>query len=745
MDPRSLIAPLAGLLLLATPAAARAEEDEPPRAEPEPEPPAEEAPSEPAAAEARAEPPAEATTSPAAVADEVKVKGARSEGERLQQSAEAVNVVDTRKAKEQTADLGEVLARTQGVTVRRDGGLGSTARFALNGIYDRIPFFLDGVPLELAGFPFGVANVPVNLVERVEIYRGVVPTRFGSDGIGGAVNLVTDQRYDTHGGVSYQVGSFATQRVTAHGRYRHEPTGLVAGAAAFFDITKNNYDVDVEVPDARGRPQPVRVPRFHDAYRAEGGNVHAGVVDKSWAKRLLVRGFFSTYEKDLQHNALMTVPFGEVVYGESVYGANALHEVALSPDVTLETVASFSHRIIRLDDQSTSVYDWNGRRVSTRRIGGEVEGEPHDQVSWQNTYYARARVDWAIVPKLHVLRFTTTPTFTHRTGDERRQLSPTARDPLSAQRDHFTLVSGVEYELSPFAERLANVLFVKDYYYQANTEEPLPGGSYRNADSARHRQGIGDALRFRFTPWLYAKASYEYATRLPRPDEVFGDGVLVQPNLLLQPEISHNGNTGPRVELRKTPAGDFTLDVNAFLRDSDRLIILLGGDRLFQHANVYSARAMGLENALGWVSPRRWVSLDGMLTWQDVRNRAAAGTFGQFEGDRIPNRPYLFASWSARLRFAGLPGANDAVEPFYYGRFVEGFFRGWESQGARASKVAIPSQVTHNAGVSWIVSRPAARVTSTFEVDNVTGAKVFDNFGVQRPGRAAYVKLTVEM
>jgi len=29
-------------------------------------------------------------------------------------------------------------------------------------------------------------------------------------------------------------------------------------------------------------------------------------------------------------------------------------------------------------------------------------------------------------------------------------------------------------------------------------------------------------LRFRWTPWLYTKVSYEYATRLPRPDEVFG-------------------------------------------------------------------------------------------------------------------------------------------------------------------------------------------------------------------------------
>src|SRR5262249_10615613 len=115
---------------------------------------------------------------------EVTVRGAPSDAQRLQQSAEAVNVIDTRKPKQQTADLGEVLARTQGVAVRRDGGLGSNARFSLNGLYDdQIRFFLDGVPLDLAGYPSGIADIPVNLVDRVEVYRGVVPIRFGADAL----------------------------------------------------------------------------------------------------------------------------------------------------------------------------------------------------------------------------------------------------------------------------------------------------------------------------------------------------------------------------------------------------------------------------------------------------------------------------------------------------------------------------------------------------------------------------------
>ncbi|XXX76171.1 TonB-dependent siderophore myxochelin receptor MxcH [Sorangium sp. So ce134] len=678
---------------------------------------------------------------------EVVVTGSRTEAEQLQQSAEAVNVVDTRKAQEQTADLGEVLARTQGVAVRRNGGLGSSTRFSLNGLYDdQIRFFLDGVPLDLAGYPFGIENVPVNLIDRVDVYRGVVPIRLGADALGGAVNLVSDQRYETHAGASYQAGSFGTHRVTADGRYHHEPTGLLLGAAGFFDITRNNYQVDVEVNDLSGRLYPATVPRFHDGYRAYGGTFDAGVVGRPWARRLLLSGFYSTYDKELQHDTLMEVPYGEATYGETVYGATARYEVGLHPQVDLELVGSYAHRIVDYDDKSEWVYDWNGRRTRYRPARGEIEtGHPHDQTVWKDSVFGRGLVKWAIAPE-HILRASFAPSFATRTGDERIQEDPSARDALTAQRDLFTLVSGLEYELNLFEERLSSIVFVKDYYYNAKSEE-RPSGSdiFRRRDTERHAQGAGGSLRFRFTPWLYAKASYEYATRLPRPDEVFGNGVLIHDNLGLEPEVSHNANLGPRLELRRTRFGDFTLDINAFLRDSDRLIVLLGNERSFTYYNIYKARGMGLESASSWVSPGRHVRLDGMLTWQDVRNDSEEGPFVACRGDRIPNRPYLFGSWNARLRFAGMPSSLDAIEPFYGGRYVHEFFRGWECHGDPQHKMTVDAQVTQNAGVSWITSRAFARVTSTFEVDNIADAKVFDNFGVQRPGRAFYVKVTGEI
>lgn len=675
---------------------------------------------------------------------EVTVRGP-SEAERRRQSAEAVTVVETERAKRESADMGEVLARTQGVGVRRGGGLGSTTRFSLNGLTDdQVRFFLDGVPLELAGYPFGIANVPVNLADRIEIYSGVVPVRFGADALGGAVNLVSDQDISgTHAAGSYEVGSFDTHRLTLSGRHLHEPSGFFTRVNGFFDYSKNDYPVDVEVPDERGRLSPARVYRFHDAYRATGGNAEVGFVRRPWAKRLLLRAFVTDYDKDYQHNIVMTVPYGGVTYGELSAGTTLRYEQDLGHGVSLDALGGYAYTRGDFLDVATCVYDWFGRCVRERRQPGETDSRPHDQVYWDHSGFWRVNLGWRLHPQ-HALRLAIAPTYLTRTGDERRQSDPTARDPLTAERNLLTLVNGFEYELDLFGDRLENIAFVKQYVQMLESEEPRPGGIFRRRDRDTHRFGVGDALRFRFTRFLYAKASYEWATRLPRPDEVFGDNAFIIANLELEPETSHNANLGFTVDAKRTPGGDFRGTVNGFLRDADQLIVLLGNDRVQSYQNVFSARSMGVEGALGWTSPGEYLWLDGNVTYQDFRNTSEEGTFGDFAGDRIPNRPYLFANGTARLQFGGVVAPRDELSFTWNTRYVHEYFRGWESVGLREFKQVIAAQLVHGVGLGYLVRGDGTSLSTTLEVQNLTDELVFDFFGVQRPGRAFYMKTTAE-
>ena len=675
---------------------------------------------------------------------EVVVEGP-SRAEQLRHSAQAVDVVETEAAQQQTADLGEVLARSKGVGVRRSGGLGSDTRFSLNGLNgDQIRFFLDGVPLDLVGYPFGIANVPVNLVEHVEVYRGVVPIRLGADALGGAVNLVThDDRRGTHGAASYQGGSFGTHRVTAGARHHHAPSGFFVRAGGFFDHADNDYPIDVEVPDPRGRLSPARVYRFHDRYRAAGGNLEAGVIDRSWARRLLLRTFVTGYDKELQHNIVMTVPYGGVEYGEITSGATVRYENVFAGRFPMEVLGGYSYGRTRFLDVGECVYDWFGQCVRERSQPGEMQSQPRDQRLWEHAGFGRVNLGWVIHPQ-HAVRLSSAPTFTTRTGEEREQVDPDARDPLTAKRDLLVMVSGFEYELDLFRDRLENIVFGKYYAQFIRSEEPVAGNELRNRDRDAHRFGVGDAVRYRFFDWFFAKASYEWATRLPRPDEVFGDGVLVVANLELQPETSHNANLGVTIDARATKAGDWRLDANGFLREADRLIVLLGNDRVFSYQNVFEARSVGVEAAVGWISPGEYVALDGNVTYQDFRNTSTEGTFGEFTGDRIPNRPYLFVNGSLRLKWHELAATRDEIALLWSTRYVHEFFRGWESVGLREFKQAVPSQLLHSLALTYRIRGEIVTLGFAAEGQNLTNQPAFDFFGVQRPGRAFYFKTTAE-
>ncbi|WP_310590209.1 TonB-dependent receptor [Dyadobacter pollutisoli] len=72
-------------------------------------------------------------------------------------------------------DLNQKLNRTVGVKVREEGGMGSDFNLSINGLAGKaIKFFIDGVPMKVMASAT-LNNIPVNLAERMEVYKGVVP------------------------------------------------------------------------------------------------------------------------------------------------------------------------------------------------------------------------------------------------------------------------------------------------------------------------------------------------------------------------------------------------------------------------------------------------------------------------------------------------------------------------------------------------------------------------------------------
>ncbi|MGK3969915.1 TonB-dependent siderophore myxochelin receptor MxcH [Sorangium sp. So ce118] len=700
---------------------------------------------------AAAPPPARDRKARAAAPVEVIVKG-ESEADRLRRSAMPIQVIETERARRESASLGEVLSRSPGLTVTRSGGLGSRNRLELNGLTDgQIRVFLDGIPLEAAGFGTGVGDIPVNTIERAEVYAGVVPIRLGADALGGAINLVTDHAYrGTHAGASYQVGSFATYRATLAARHRHEPSGFVVSGSGFADHAANNYPIDVQ-DDVAGAPRPARVHRFHDGYRALGGNVEVGVVDRPWAKRLLLRLFATGFEKELQHNVGMTVPYGEVVSSESAQGGTLRYEKRnlFVRGLAVSLVGGYTHRTLGFKDTSRWVYDWHGRRSFERpaaSTAGEVGPFRSDLSQWEHRALGRLHADIYLADD-HALHITVAPSDTRRTGKERLRLNPSRIDPLTTRREVLTLVSGIEYEAHAAERRVENLLFVKDYLYWLSTDQVETfDNSVRPLARAAHRLGIGDGLVFQAAEWLSLKGAYELATRLPHPDEVFGDGALLSPNLELAPEASHNATVSATLGWEETPFGAVRGAVQGFVRHVDDMIARLpAADRVHEkHENIATVRSVGVEGSLHWTSPGEHVSLDGNATWMDLRNVSEEGVFKKFAGERLPNRPWLFANASAGLRFPDISAPGDELSLSWSTRYVHEFLPSWPSAGLpTAAKEVIPSQLLHSVGLTYLL-RGAVTVSSTLEVQNLTDARAYDVLRVEKPGRAFYFKGTVD-
>ncbi|NVB83548.1 MAG: TonB-dependent receptor [Kofleriaceae bacterium] len=674
-------------------------------------------------------------------AELIEVKD-KSDATKLTESSRAVTVVDLRRARERGADLGEVMARAHGVAVRRTGGLGSASRFSLNGLYDQqVRFFLDGIPLDLAGFGLGIENVPVELLQRVDVYRGVVPIAFGADALGGGVDLVTDPSWVDRAAISYQVGSFGLHRVSLGARARDASTGLALGLSLFTDRARNDYPVVANVPNAVGTPTPTRVRRFHDGYLAGGAIVEGGIVARGIVERALVRLYETTYDKELQSNPTMTVPYGEATYGGDSRGGTGELALASGPWHARVVLGGSRSTTDFHDVSGGRFYGWYGHVQGMRsNWTGELGRDGTDQRQIANAAFARALVQREVGAH-HRVRLAVAPTLAWRTGIDFLDPNPDGRDPANAERNARQIVGGVEHELTE--GRIENTSFAKVYSLATDAEQHQAGYTFVRVKSSFLRFGVGDSAMLRLTDELRLKASYEWATRLPSADELFGDGVLVKENLELQPEHSHNANLGVQLE-RETSSGTWTADVSAFARLADQLIVPTPKDQYVIYENVFAARILGVEGMVGWTTPRGWATVTANGTFQDPRNTSSDGLFGAYNGDRIPNRPWLFASLEGMVRRRDLVRDNDELSLFASSRYVHEFFRSWESQGAHDFKQVVPTQLSHGVGVTY-AARGATSLAITVELQNVTDARVYDSYGAQRPGRALSLKLTGEL
>ena len=673
--------------------------------------------------------------------DAVTVTG-KSVVQQVRDKAFNVSVVDTKKLSNTTLDLGHALDKVSGVRVRENGGVGSQMNFSINGFRGRqIKFFLDGIPMENFGSAFQLNNIPVNLADRIEVYKGVVPIGLGADALGGAVNIVTNAYTQNHLELSYSYGSFNTHRSTVNAIYVSD-SGFTAQINAFQNYSDNTYKVDVDVADINtGEYYPNQeVTRFNDQYHNETAIVNVGVVNKSYADQLLLGVTLGKSYQEIQTGARLVSVFGGWHRKASIIMPSLKYK---KDDFIIEKLnarisANYNLGSEQNIDTLNRRYNWLGQFKEYEGPGGERSYSLYKYRN--NTGIATASFDYKLNANQTLALSNTFNTFNRKGEDEANPDNDRYDEPQKTIKNVLGL--GYTYE----QENWNASVFMKHFFQQNEfTVSYNPTGNYgdvaySNTLNTFKHIGYGTALTYFLHKNLQFKASFEKTYRLPAANELFGDVINLQGNTALKPEYSYNYNLGASYWLPfKSDLLNFNL--NTFYRDaSDFIRPELNRNQTMQvMGNLASVTNAGIETEIRYQHGKSFAA--GLsATYQELRNDTRFVGDQTVESivyrDRIPNMPYLYANADANYTLFDLFKTGDNFNLGYNLLYVHEFYLYWPSQGS--DKLDIPQQLAHDITLTYTLNK---KLQFTLECRNITDRNLYDNFSLQKPGRAFFGKI----
>ena len=665
---------------------------------------------------------------------------------KVKESAYTVNVIDAESLKTQNLDVNQILNKTSGIRIRESGGLGSDFNFSLNGFSGRqVRFFINGIPMDNFGSSLTLNNIPVNLISRMEVYKGVVPIRLGSDALGGAVNIITDNKVKNYFDFSYSIGSFNTHRLSLNSRYTNKKTGLIINTNAFLNHSDNNYKVEVSIPDLKtgkyGTPETVE--RFHDSYQSKMLQVEVGFKNKKIADQLFIGIIASNNHKEIQTGANMTQVAGEMFTEDQVIIPTIKYkkENFFIKGLTLNTYSNYNHREALRVDTSSKIFDWHGNYKTRDLIS--TSGE----LTWyktmfrfnDNSFLNTSNLNYQLNEN-HSFSINNTYTSYTRVGEDPITYGPTPfREPNTLIKN----ITGLSYSIKVLKNRLDIVAFGKLFHMNAKTYEgtTAASGSELTRYNVNHKyNGYGLASTFHITNSTQIKTSYENTYRLPDAYEMFGNGLLLLPNAILTAERSNNYNLSI---LSRIPFNNNTLTLEGgyLFRLPENLIRLQAVGVTSQYENLSTAKANIFELSIKYLH-KQLFQFEINSTYQNIINnqeKTAAGGTNYLYKDRIPNTPFLFSNASIGVNLKDILTPNSILQINWHTLYVEAFYLKWPSQGSRESKYDIPRQISHNISASYALK--GSQYNISLSCTNLFNKALYDNFMLQKPGRAIHAKV----
>lgn len=651
----------------------------------------------------------------------------------IRESPEAVSVINAKELQGRSVSLETILNKTIGLKVGQIGGLGSSSRIIVHGLEgNRIQILWDGIPMNTSDGAFSLDEIPIDIIERIEVYKSIIPARFGCDGLGGAVNIVTKEFSTDYLDASYELGSYQTHKGSVFSRKNFPKSGILLGAGGYYTSAKNDYSF--RVPEREN----LLVKRDHDRFRSYmlKGKV---AFTKLWFDEISTEfGYYNRFN-EIQ-GVLKNIQHAENKSGMFMLENKLIKSGILNNRLNFESHFSLSHTTNNFVDTARVNHDFEGNIYPSPNGQGETGDVPHNSNDKGLEINERINLDY---------KFSTNHSLNLNTLINYAQRQP--NDDIASQHAGFiiggfpskktSVVSGLTWEAKLFGRKLTNMFSAKYFHLHSEIEDLT---SYEIIEAPKKKSNmtsqIGWIEAMKYEPFrgFHLKASYQRAIRLPNSQELFGDGIITFPAAGLKPEKSHNFNLGFLIDKNDVLGlSRLQFEVNGFYMQVSDMIKLMKQHMAAGYVNAEKVHIKGIETELKLdISPT--VYAYGNLTYQDVRDVLdyLPGTQAPnpTKGLRLPNIPYLFANFGAEYHSDRL-FKNWYVKAFWDGKFTEEFFYFWEL--TELQKRRIPRSFVNDIGLLLTYKN---KYSIALECHNLMNKEVWDQFRQPLAGRTFHLK-----
>jgi len=668
-------------------------------------------------------------------------------------------VVDLSKQARSSVSVEQMMNRSAGIRIRNSGGLGAEADVIVGGFSGKsIKFLIDGIPVDYLGSSMGLTKIPSSVADYIEVYKGVMPTEVGIDALGGAINIVPKKPTKNIHRISYEAGSFNTQKLTLNSYYKVSDH-ISYGVNGFGNYSKNNFKVDnlPLVDPETGRTKNIRAKLFNNGYKQYSADAYVNFENYSWADLLKIKVNSYAIKREIQNDfSSRSRPFGEVFRRENAYIVPSLEYKKSFLDEKFKTSQFFVFSSIKnqlADTLKNAKYDWLGQKYETQsgsEMGSVSEFDRPIVRTRINNFTYRGLFSYKFNPN-HKLIFNAVNTYLRRTSDDLYRSSG------KTHVDYNRFIGGLGYQYNLFDNRFEGLTQVK---YLASFAQGREFNEITQAEEKpTNNTGVSFAQSFKYNFYngLMIRASFENTFRLPDQNEIFGDDTFIMPNLALSPEKSTNLNLG--VRYRKS--SKYSFEINTYLRNTKDLIRLKDITQFTSvFLNLDRVKGYGVELEASY-RPVDQLELSGNLTYNEFRFQGSNDNISEnqhFKHARVSNMPFYFGNAMVTYHFDDLIAKEDHMQFYwaysyvhqYYLDFIEkqyepdGFLGLFGKSKINTNRV-IPIQQVHAAGFVWTTPIDQRRTISfSAELDNIFNERIFNSFKMQSPGRNFSVKVTYD-